>query len=1008
MPQAEETRIVVELTHHSLHALRAAKGTIEAGGECMLQNKAAVEAVLSAVAPGWKDGGLRGDAFIWPDTAGWRVSTDTEAMLDRTGDAMSAIAGADLGGAGIQFAYAACGAADGGPVTPDGIDKWVMAYSPAGSLERVSEELANLKIESDGAGPAAFAHISAVSAALRQAGSGAVALWDIGSDRSSVILVTAGGVEGSAPCSVGLESVFGAVQTALRLKFRGAGERLFFNDAYDFTEPGPKVAAIIGPALKEALGALPQLEAPPALACIGLTGKQAWFVRDVGAAAGVSPWENPLGKLAGELGINFADDTVEASFSLASAGLLGLLAGRLRGGEAWQPAWAEAQAPEEVPEPEPAPVEEPEPVAPPAPVVRPSAPAPRAKPALTVEPGTAAAPASSKPTRPPSVPNPVAPAPGAGPKVSFSSPGARPPVPQSAPAPAPKFSAPPPQFAPPPSSPAPQYSEPPQYAAPPSAPSPEYSEPPQYAAPPSASPPQFSAPPPSGSRPPPVKMAPFGAPPQRPPSFSNPGFSVPEPGDEGPALPPPPAPPAAPTIAAGLPKVALTAGGAPKTAVTALPFEAGKAKPAAAAPSERPPAAPRNRTMFFVGVAVAATVMFAVIMYILKERRDRADALYQEQQEELAHHVAEDKLKAEEKAAADAAEVARVEMQKEIEITRKQTEDETRRNVLAEVEAERQSKLPGTLVVATSPSGASVSIDGGAPITSPVRQDGVAPGTHKVQISLAGHATVYMNADIQGSKTDDLGTVVLESVIGTLQVSSIPDGLEFYVRPVSDPSGKPVKSGRAPASFADIPFGDYLVTFTRPECRDHVEKATVTKNGVSSVTTTYQDGSLELSSDPSGAWVTKDGSQLGTTPLVLHDLTPKKALFELTLPGYDPTPVTVEIPEGDTAKVSAQLLRKDRVFNPDEVKTPPTAYVSPQPQLSESQRKLGAEVLLSLVVDSGGVVRDVEVVKATDDDIARRCQEAVERWKYHPATAPDDRAVDAKIEVPFSFPAAGS
>jgi TonB family protein len=1006
MPQAEETRIVVELTHHSLHALRAAKGTIEAGGECMLANKAAVEAILTAVAPGWKEAGLRGDAFIWPDTAGWRVSTDTEAMLDRTGEQMSAIAGADLGGAGVQFAYAACGASDGTPVTPDGLDEWVMAYSPAGSLERVSEELANLKVESDGAGPAAFAHISAVSAALRQAGSGAVALWDIGTDRSSVILVTANGVEGSAPCSAGLDAVFGAVQTALRLKFRGAGERLFFNDAYDFTEPGPKVAAIIGPALKEALGALPPLEAPPALACIGLTGKQAWFLRDVAAVAGITQWESPVGKLAGELGLKFADDSVEASFSVASLGLLGLLAARLRGGEAWQPAWAEAQAPEDVPEPEPPPVEEPEPIAPPAPVARPVAAAPRTKPALTVEPGAAAAPAPSKPSRPPSVPNPAAPTPGGGPKVSFSNPGARAPIPVAAPAPAPKFSAPPPQFAPPPSAPGPQYSEPPQYAAPPSAPAPGYSEPPQYAAPPSAPPPQFSAPPPSTPRPPPAKPAPFGTT-QRPPSFSNPGFVVPEP-DEGPGLPPPPAPPAAPTIAAGLPKVALTAGGAPKTSVTALPFEAGKAKAASAAPVESAPTAPRSRTMFYVGLAVAATVFFAVTMYILKERRDRADALYQEQQEELAHHVADEKLKAEEKAASDAAEEARVEMQKEIEITRKQTEDETRKNVLAEVEAERQSKLPGTLVVATSPSGASVSVDGGAPITTPVRLDGVAPGTHKVQISLAGHATVYMSADIQGSKTADLGTVVLESVLGTLQLSSTPDGLEFYIRPASDPSGKPVKSGRAPATFPDIPFGDYLVTFTRPECRDHVEKATVTKNGVSSVTTTYQDGSLELSSDPSGAWVSKDGSQLGTTPLVLHDLTPKKALFELTLPGYDPTPVTCEIPEGDTIKVSAQLLRKDRVFNPDEVKTPPAAYVSPQPQLSDSQRRMGAQVLLSLVVDSGGVVRDVEVVKATDDDIARRCQEAVGRWKYHPATAPDDRPVDAKIEVPFSFPAAGS
>ena len=441
--------------------------------------------------------------------------------------------------------------------------------------------------------------------------------------------------------------------------------------------------------------------------------------------------------------------------------------------------------------------------------------------------------------------------------------------------------------------------------------------------------------------------------------------------------------------------------------MTALPFEAGKIKaadPAAASP----PGPPRSKTGFYVGLGVGAALILATMMFVLDARRERANAIYLEQQEALAHHVAEERLKEAEKKAADDAEQARKEMQSAIEITRQQTQDETRRAVLAELEAARQSKLPGTLVVATSPSGASVSIDGGAPLTSPVRLDAVPPGVHHVQISLPGHASAYLSADIQGSKTVDLGTVVLESVVGTLEVSSSPDGLEFYVRPAADPAGRPVRSGRAPATFADVPFGDYLVTFTRPECRDHVEKVNVKKAGTSPVSTTYQDGSLELTSDPSGAWVTKDGSQLGTTPLALHDLTPKKAVFELTLPGYDPTPVSCDIPEGDTIKVAAQLLRKDRVFNPAEVKAPPAPYQSPPPALSASQRRTGATVLISLVVGSDGTVRDVEVVKATDDDIGRRCKAAVENWKYRPATAPDDRAVDARIEVPFSFPAAGS
>jgi TonB family protein len=182
-----------------------------------------------------------------------------------------------------------------------------------------------------------------------------------------------------------------------------------------------------------------------------------------------------------------------------------------------------------------------------------------------------------------------------------------------------------------------------------------------------------------------------------------------------------------------------------------------------------------------------------------------------------------------------------------------------------------------------------------------------------------------------------------------------------------------------------------------------VEKAKVEHGRVTSVATTYVDGSLELSSDPSGASVSKDGMFLGTTPLVLHDLTPKTANFDLTLPGYDPTPVTCDIPEGQTLRYSAQLLRRDRVFTPGEVREAPVRVEAPPPALTDAQRRLGADVTLSVVVRRDGSVADVTISSATDDDIARRCVAAVEHWRYRAATAPDGRIVDSRIDVPFKF-----
>ena len=126
------------------------------------------------------------------------------------------------------FLYAVCGAVDGGVVTPDGLDKWVMASSTLEAQEKAAETLKAVHADADGASPAAFVAIGAVIRSLKSEGSdNAVAIWDLGLDRSTLILVTSRGVEAVEPFRVGMESIFEAIQSALKLKFRGAGARLF-------------------------------------------------------------------------------------------------------------------------------------------------------------------------------------------------------------------------------------------------------------------------------------------------------------------------------------------------------------------------------------------------------------------------------------------------------------------------------------------------------------------------------------------------------------------------------------------------------------------------------------------------------------------------------------------------------------------------------------------------------------------------------------------------------------
>ena len=146
MAKADEIQVIVEWTHYTLHALRAVNGTIEAGGECVLEDRTAFEALIGAVAPSWKTEGIKA-ASVWPDAVDWRLSTDAEANLNRTDASLNAIAAAALRAPKGPFAFAACNAGDGGPIAPGGTEKWILASTSGKALERVSGGVPGFEVD---------------------------------------------------------------------------------------------------------------------------------------------------------------------------------------------------------------------------------------------------------------------------------------------------------------------------------------------------------------------------------------------------------------------------------------------------------------------------------------------------------------------------------------------------------------------------------------------------------------------------------------------------------------------------------------------------------------------------------------------------------------------------------------------------------------------------------------------------------------------------------------------
>ena len=113
--------------------------------------------------------------------------------------------------------------------------------------------------------------------------------------------------------------------------------------------------------------------------------------------------------------------------------------------------------------------------------------------------------------------------------------------------------------------------------------------------------------------------------------------------------------------------------------------------------------------------------------------------------------------------------------------------------------------------------------------------------------------------------------------------------------------------------------------------------------------------------------------------------------------------------------VGHRLLAQDSSQNPDdrvyEVRKagdygvkPPKAIYSPNPEYSEKARrkKIQGVVVLGVVVNPDGTVRDATVVQSLEPGLDKQALAAVSKWKFQPATK-DGKPVAVHVMVETNF-----
>lgn len=407
------TNHLVELTTSTLQVVRVEAGAIGMARNAALDNKASLDLLLNEVSADWQSGWAAGVGGFLPATS-WHLVTEDQVRSAGGAATLGAVAATLSHGFAGDLLVAGCTAGRGAPVEVAGENRWLLAVAPKEGLDKLLAGAERCKLTPSPVGPGILDHIGAISRLLKVTGQNAVALWELGLERSHIFLVTANGVEAVVPCEIKLTDVWEAVRTELNLKYQLAAARLFYGDLFDFTDAAPRVAGALSGQLSSAFNALPVHGDKPALACAGLTGTQNWLVNHLAAAIGTTNWQPDPETALSEFGLHVSGDLLPGQLAPASFGLLHRASISSKGGNAWKPVWHPVDAANfaialpAAPKPAPAPVKPVVQAPAPKPVVATPAPAPKPAPIPTPIPAPKPAVKFPTPMPRPAQPTPVA------------------------------------------------------------------------------------------------------------------------------------------------------------------------------------------------------------------------------------------------------------------------------------------------------------------------------------------------------------------------------------------------------------------------------------------------------------------------------------------------------------------------------------------------------------------------------------------------------------------------
>ena len=208
-----------------------------------------------------------------------------------------------------------------------------------------------------------------------------------------------------------------------------------------------------------------------------------------------------------------------------------------------------------------------------------------------------------------------------------------------------------------------------------------------------------------------------------------------------------------------------------------------------------------------------------------------------------------------------------------------------------------------SLVVTSTPPGATVELDGTTKGVTPLTLQGLKPRNYALVISLKSYAAVSRTVDLSNA-TQSKQDFALIKAFGKLNIMSDPSGAQVVL------DGKVY--GVTPLKINSFPVGNHTVALKVDGSPDITDVISV-KAGIV-LTKQYKFdlalGELAISSDPAGASITIDGQATSQiTPFTFNSLKEGSHVVSLELSGYLQWSDNVSVSNGQTSRLSIALTK---------------------------------------------------------------------------------------------------